>query len=247
MPAEIKEADKTMRFPRPARIIAEICLCIMIFSLAGAIILAIDPAGADQFATNTLFNFFGDNPACKYWLSVIDGHSFSFPMVVSGLPGMIIAAFFTSLLLSFCVRVCKEIFRTFADNLEALPTFIGVIIGCGILTILPRFISGNRELITSIASIVIILIGILIMTHTSFHSFHRPGLGLTLLNLLPDAFAASVVMEYIAAISLVLSGRLKPPIPWILGSALITIVVLILVYIVQRIIDGMLHAADRED
>jgi len=236
-----------MGYSKPMRVFAEVCLCFMIFSLAGSIMLAIDPARADKFATDTLFNFFGDFPAFKYWLSVIDNQSFSFPTIIKSLPGMIFAALVNSVLLSFCVKVCKEIFRTFAKNSVALPTLLGVIIGCGIMSLLPKLFSGNQELISTIVTIAIILVGILIMTRTSLPAFNSSGILLTLLSFLPDAFAASAIMEYIAAVFLTLSQRLSPPFPWIFGSALVTIVVLILVYLLQEKIERLFKAAGRKD
>ena len=86
--------------------------------------------------------------------------------------------------------------------------------------------------------LTILMIGILIMTRTSLPAFNISGLGLTLLKLLPDAFAASAVLEYLIALGMVCSKQLEPPIPWLAGSSLVTIVVLILVYILDYALDA---------
>ena len=216
----------------------EVCLCVLILSVVVGIISSVNPFGAAEFAKNTLINFFGEFDIFKYWLNLLDG-AFSLSTVSQGLYGMIFSAAVNSLLVSFCIRVCKEIVWTFANGVTFLPTMVGTILGCELLIIIPRLISDNLIVLSYILKIAIIIIGILIMTRVSLHAFSLSGLGLILLELLPDAFAAAAVTEYLVALSMVMTGKLTPPVPWIIGSAIVTIVVLILVYILSRTLEQL--------
>lgn len=226
--------------------VAQIMLCVIFLSVAALLLSAFGNPGT--IISPAVINALSEVRLLRAWIDLLYSArgmfradtplaaavSGSFSLALNGIVSVVLSTLLDSMIIGLCIHLANRIASRSLGDFRGgmlLPTLAGAVIGCVLCG--ATGLIGRNEAMKTLKAVVegaILLIGIGIMLGL------RPpkpkgGIGVIRRYFLPvllGALTSAVLAMYVAVMALVLRRELVPPVPWVTGTAIVTIVLLVL-------------------